>query len=118
MILPKLFECYAGDVTDIWEIGHRISTRSQRPMEYADLDVNYSCAITVAAPAPIVRPVTHKTLDGKRFRAWLTWQETAALPIGAYLVAVQIINRALVPELVKEVQFTLRILPQVVPNPI
>lgn len=112
--LPVI-ECYLGDTTDILELGVQTSKKNVPPITVATLDANYSCKIAVdgAAP-PINRAVTLKTADNLYFRGWLTPAETQAIGVGDHILGMQISNATVSPPLVKEKQWTLRILPSAV----
>lgn len=108
-----IIDCIAGDTSDIIELAVQTSPMGVGARVLSELDVNYTCKIQVAGTA-INRAVTAKTADNKYFRGWLTPAETAPLTPGDYVLAMQISNATLTPELVKEKQFTLRISAQVV----
>jgi hypothetical protein len=108
-------ECYAGDTSDVWEVGFRTSADGVKPIVLADLDGNFSCRIAVKNSTMTPRAVTVKTGDNQRFRAWLTPEETEALGVGEWIVGIEIRNPTLIPALVKEVHRKLWILEQAVP---
>lgn len=107
-------ELYAGDTSDVWELGFVTSLPGVKPAVLADLDGNFSCRIAVQGQA-LTRAVTLKTGDNLRFRAWLTPAETATLGPGEFVVGIELRNPTLVPPLVKEVQRRIRIRAEAVP---
>lgn len=108
----------AGDTSDVWEIGLVTSAPGIKPVELADLDVNFTCWIGVAGAAPpIQRQVVAKNAANTRFRAWLTPAETTALGPGVHLVGIELRNPALSPPLVSEKQRLVGIKPGAVPAP-
>lgn len=107
-------ECYAGDTSDVWEVGFVTSAPGVRPVVLADLTEGFTCRIAVKDSA-IAREVTVRTADDLRFRAWLTPAETAQLGPGEWTVGIELRNPALVPPLVKEVHRKLWIHPEAVP---
>lgn len=109
----EVIECYIGDTSDIIELGVQLSPERAGRRILADLDSNYTCKIAVAGES-INRAVTEKTVDGFYFRGWLTPIETGTLTAGDYLLGMQISNSTTTPPIVKEKQWTLRILPQAV----
>jgi hypothetical protein len=109
--LPVI-ECIRGDTSDIIELAIQTNPINTGQRILTDLDPNYTCKIQVGG-ASIDKAVVAKTADNKYFRGWLTPAETAALVPGDYPLAMQISNATLTPALVKEKQFTLRILAQI-----
>lgn len=108
--LPVI-ECYLGDTSDILELGVQMNPKHIPPKVLATLDGNYTCKIAVVgATPPINRSVPNKTADNLYFRGWLTPAETATLGVGDHVVGMQISNSTLTPPLVKEKQWTLRVL--------
>ena len=108
-------ECYAGDTSDVWELGFVTSEPGVKPVTLADLDGNFTCKIAVKG-STVARAVTVKTGDNQRFRAWLTPAETAQLGAGEWTVGIELRNPTLVPPLVKEVHRTLWIREEAVPT--
>ena len=109
-------ELYAGDTSDVWELGFVTSAPGTKPVVRADLDPNFSCQIAVQGTVLVAaRPVTVKTADNTRFRAWLTPAETRALGAGEWVIGIELRNPTLVPPLVKEVQRKIRIFAEAVP---
>lgn len=103
-------EIYAGDTSDVWEVGFEDATGA-----LTALDANFSCQLTVADSA-IDRAVTAQDDDGTRFRAWLTPEETATLGQGRWQVGIELRNPTLSPPLVREFQVLVRIARGVVPS--
>lgn len=112
----EVIECIAGDTTDILELAIQTNKLRTYPLELAALDSNYTCKITVeGAPVAINRNVPDKTADSKYFRGWLTPAETTSLPPADYILAMQISNATLTPNLVKTKRWTLRIIADPLP---
>ena len=114
MTSGSLAELYAGDTSDVWEVGFVASLPGVKPVVLADLDNNFSCRIAVKGSV-IARAVTVKNAGNTRFRAWLTPAETAQLGPGDWTVGIEIRNPTLIPPLVREVQRRLRIREGAVP---
>ena len=111
MAIGSVTKFYAGDTSDIWEVGFILS----EPDNLATLDEDFSCRIAVLeAPDFAARAVPDKNAENTRFRAWLTPEETFALGPGVWTVGIEISNPAMSPPLVKEVHRRIRIEPQVV----
>lgn len=107
-------EIYAGDTSDVWEVGFVTSAPGALPIELAALDGNFSCRIAVMG-SDIARAVTGKNQAANRFRAYLTPAETEALGPGDWTVGIELRNPTLDPPLVQEVHRRIRILEQAVP---
>lgn len=114
MTSGSLAELYAGDTSDVWEIGFVASAPGVKPVVLAALDSNFSCRIAVKG-STIARAVTIKNTENTRFRAWLTPAETTLLGPGDRIVGIEIRNSTLIPPLVREVQRRLRIREEAVP---
>ena len=111
MAIGKTPVIYAGDGSDVWEVGHRLTETD----ELADLDENYSCRIGIMESESFAaRPVTDKNSGNTRFRASLTPAETLALGVGVWTVGIEISNPTTSPPLVKEVHRKIHIRPQAV----
>ncbi len=109
---------FAGDTSDIWEVGLVTSDVGVLPVELADLDGNFACRIVVPEAQPaIARVVAIKNLANTRFLAWLTPEETLALGKGTWRVGIELRNLALVPPLVREIHEVVRIEEGLVPPP-
>lgn len=109
---------FAGDTSDVWEVGLVTSAEGALPIVRADLDGNFSCRLVVAnAQPPIARVVAVKSIDNTQFLAWLTPEETLALGKGTWQVGIELRNLALVPPLVREIHEVVRIEPGLVPPP-
>lgn len=109
-------ELYAGDTSDVWELGFRTSPAGVKPVILADLDNNFTCRIAVLETTAVAaRDVTVKNAANDRFRAWLTPAETRALGPGDWTVGIELRNPTLIPPLVQEVQRRIRIYPEAVP---
>lgn len=110
-----LAELYAGDTSDVWELGFVTSAAGVKPVVLADLDPSFTCRIAVLDAAPAInRAVTIKNGANTRFRVWLTPAETAALGEGDWTVGIELSNATLSPPLVQEVQRRIRIRAQAV----
>lgn len=109
-------QIFAGDTSDVWEVGFVTSLPGITPAVLADLDANFSCVLSVLNSSPLInRVVTSKNVINNRFRAWLTPAETLALGRGKWIVGVELRNPAYTPPLVKEAQFVVFINSAVVP---
>lgn len=109
-------EISAGDTSEVWEVGFVTSAKDVVPITLADLDVNFTCFLTVYRASPaITRQISSKNAGNTRFRAWLTPAETLALARGTWLVGLEIRNPALNPPLVKEAHVSVRIVKPLVP---
>ncbi len=94
---------YAGDTSDVWEIGLVVSAVGVEPAVLATLDGNFTCRLVVPHDtAPISRAINAKNGDNTRFLAWLTPAETLALGKGTHRIGIELRNPSLVPELVRE----------------
>lgn len=108
---------FAGDTSDVWEIGLVTSRAGISPVVLAALGGAFSCRLVVAgAVPPIDRVISAQNLAGNRFLAWLTPAETLALGKGSWQVAIMLSNPALVPPLVREVRAIVRIETNLVPR--
>ena len=108
---------FAGDTSDVWEIG-LVTSAEGAPVVLAALDGNFSCRlVVVGAVPPIARAVPDKNAGNTRFLAWLTPAETLALGKGTWQVAFELRNAALQPPLVREIHDVVRIAPGLVPPP-
>lgn len=116
MLSQSVVDLYAGDTSDVWELGFVASAPGVKPVVLADLDANFSCRIAVRGTVLVSpRPVIVKNADNTRFRAWLTPAETLALGPGEWVVGIELRNPTLIPPLVKEVQRKIRIFAEAVP---
>lgn len=106
---------YAGDTSDVWEIGLVTSAPGVTPVVLATLDVNFTCWLTVkGAVPPISRAITTKNAANTRFLVWLTPAETLALAKGTFQVGIELRNPTLIPPLVREVHRAVVIEPALV----
>lgn len=113
----EIEEISAGDTSPVWEVGFATSVEGELPLVLADLDVNFTCRLSVLnSEPPIDKVIVTKNVANNRFRAWLTPTETLALGKGRWKVGIQISNPALNPPLVKEEHITLKIITPYVPN--
>ena len=72
-------DIFAGDSSDVWEIGFPVSPEGVRPVELAELDSNFSCRLAVKGSTPAIdRAVSAKNEANTRFLAFLTTAETTA----------------------------------------
>lgn len=109
---------FAGDTSDVWEIGLVTSLPGVKPVALAVLGGDFTCRLVVAnAVPPIARDIVVKNAASTRFLAWLTPAETLALGKGTWRIALELRNPALVPELVRELHDIVRIEPGLVPPP-
>ena len=40
-------DIFAGDSSDVWEIGFPVTAEGVRPVELAELDNNFSCSLSI-----------------------------------------------------------------------
>ena len=103
--MTRFVDLIQGNLSTLWRAGvpsfDADGVRIAGALE--DLDANYECkiAVTTAVP-PIERAVTRKSADNLRFLAQLTPAEADTIGAGRHVVAIQVTNSSLSPNLVLE----------------
>ena len=107
---------FAGDTSDVWEVGLVTTPPGTRPPRYEPRVPAFTCWLAVEGAAPpIAREITAKDVMNTKFLAWLTPAESLALGTGSWRVGIELRNPAMVPPLVREAHAVVRIVAGLVP---